>query len=92
MEWIYIHGKMIGSVLLELALEVVKNKKNLPFLFILSVAFPKDILGLTRSEIRPRFILWRLESVKVYPNRVICHFVMYYIICSVLAIPTYRVY
>ena len=53
MECIYIHGKMINSVFLELALEALKNKKNLPFFchcwFILSVAFPQDILGLIRS-------------------------------------------
>ena len=80
MEWICIHGKMIGSVLLELALEVVKNKKNLPFchcLFILSVVFTQDIIELIGLKIRQGFILWQLESVKAYLNRVIFHFGIY---------------
>ena len=47
--------EMRGSVVLKLALEAIKNKKNLPFLSLLVHPFSnnfQDILGLVRSTIR----------------------------------------
>ena len=66
MEWIYVQGKMKGSVFVELALKT-KNKKNTGhFCDTPGSSFSKislDILELVRSL---RRLLWRLESVKAH--------------------------
>ena len=89
-----IQGKMKDSVLFELALEAMKNtKNNLPFFIHLILPFSSiscDVLGLVRSKIRRGFLLCRLESVKPCLQRVMSHFVMYYIYGSARPIPTYQ--
>ena len=78
---------MKGSVLFELVLEAMKNKKNnWPFSIHLVHPFSsisRDVLGLARSKIRRGFLLCRLGRVKPYLQRIISHFVMHNIITIV---------
>ena len=64
---------MKGSVLYELALEAMKNRKNnWPFLIHLVHPFSsisRDVVGLVRSKNRCGFLICRLESVKPYLYR-----------------------